>query len=156
MHLFWLHTHPNTSINALNQPQLFKLWSGLDDTFTYLGECCKFSAGSKKKKKKEFQPSESILILFPFYLDTGFERKSRTSITALLQRGIWKKIVLLMWEMGLYNCCTFDPDVLHKMEYKVVWQPLTPHCFVCNSLFLRLPQRTVEILSYFCMRGEKT
>lgn len=57
-----------------------------------------------------FCPSESVFILFPFRwtLRASFRIYSRTSISALLQRGIWWGIMLFIRGRGLYNCCSFD------------------------------------------------
>lgn len=83
------------------------------------------NAGLDLKSWGEFHPSQNVFILFPFQLDRRFQQAlacSRTSITALLQRGIWRKIMLFIWGMGLYNCCSLDLALCSELECEAAWR----------------------------------
>lgn len=88
-----------------------------------------WNAGLDLKSRGKFHPSESVFILFPFHLDGRFQRAlacSRTSITALLQSGIWRKIMLFIPGSGLCNCRSFDLALGSELECGAAWRHLHP------------------------------
>ncbi len=100
--------------NDGNQAQLFAAEGDLHIWVNFLNAWLDL-----KSRGGKFHPSESVFILFPFHLDGCFQRAlacSRTSITALLQRGMWRKIMLFIPGTGLYNCCSFDLALGSELE----------------------------------------
>lgn len=133
--LFWLPRHlqvcrerwkPGTAVKLAVEADLH-IWVNF------------LNAGPDLKSQGNSILQRAFSYCFHFHLDGRFERAlacSRTSITALLQRGIWRKIMLFIRGMGLYNCCSFDLASGSELECERFGRHLHPVALsaICYSL----------------------